>query len=114
MIDSYKELYSQVRLKAKNPKNFLNSLLEDGISYLEYRSIDINPFEKGGISLNDLYFLQLLNIYMLIKEESSYDKWQQAVRNQHLVAKYGIENVDLIKDGEIIDRRSWGLEILNK
>ena len=115
VIDSYKELYSQVRLKAKNPKNFLNSLLEDGISYLEYRSIDINPFEKGGISLNDLYFLQLLNIYMLIKEESSYDKWQQeAVRNQHLVAKYGIENVDLIKDGEIIDRRSWGLEILNE
>ena len=115
VIDSHKELYSQVRLKAKEPKNFLNSLLEDGISYLEYRSIDINPFEKGGISLNDLYFLQLLNIYMLIKEESSYDKWQQeAVRNQHLVAKYGIENVELIKDGEIIDRRSWGLEILNE
>ena len=62
VIDSHKELYSQVRLKAKNPKDFLNSLLEDGISYLEYRSIDINPFEKGGISLNDLYFLQLLNI----------------------------------------------------
>ena len=115
VIDSHKELYSQVRLKAKEPNNFLNSLLEDGISYLEYRSIDINPFEKGGISLNDLYFLQLLNIYMLIKEESSYDKWQQeAVRNQHLVAKYGIENVELIKDGEIIDRRSWGLEILNE
>ena len=52
---------------------------------------------------------------MLIKEESSYYKWQQeAVRNQHLVAKYGIENVELIKDGEIIDRRSWGLEILNE
>ena len=77
VIDSHKELYSQVRLKAKEPKNFLNSLQEDGISYLEYRSIDINPFEKGGISLNDLYFLQLLNIYMLIKEESSYDKWQK-------------------------------------
>lgn len=115
VIDSHKELYSQIRLKAKDPKNFLNSLLEEGISYLEYRSIDINPFEKGGISLNDLYFLQLLNIYLLIKEESSYDKWQQeAVRNQHLVAKYGMENVDLIKDGEIIDRRSWGLEILNE
>lgn len=115
VIDSHKELYSQVRLKAKNPKDFLNSLLDDGISYLEYRSIDINPFEKGGISLNDLYFLQLLNIYLLIKEESSYGKWQQeAVKNQHLIAKYGLENIGLIKDGEIIDRRSWGLEILNE
>ena len=115
VIDSHKELYSQVRLKAKNPKDFLNSLLDDGISYLEYRSIYINPFEKGGISLNDLYFLQLLNIYLLIKEESSYGKWQQeAVKNQHLIAKYGLENIGLIKDGEIIDRRSWGLEILNE
>ena len=52
---------------------------------------------------------------MLIKEESSYGKWQQeAVKNQHLIAKYGLENIGLIKDGEIIDRRSWGLEILNE
>ena len=32
----------------------MESLINDGIKYLEYRTIDINPFEKGGISLEDL------------------------------------------------------------
>lgn len=68
LIDSHKELYAPIRLKAKNPKSFLNSLLDDGINYLEYRSIDINPFEKCGISLDYLYFLNLFNIFLLIDE----------------------------------------------
>ena len=54
VLESHKELYSQVRLKAADIDNFLESLEKDGIKYLEYRSLDINPFEKGGISLNDL------------------------------------------------------------
>ena len=60
LIDSHKELYSSIRLKPTDVNDFMNSLCKDGIQYLEYRSIDINPFEKGGISLNDLYFLQLI------------------------------------------------------
>ena len=46
---------------------------------------------------------------MLIKEESSYDKMAaRSLRNQHLIAKYGLENIDLIKDGEIIDlEETW-------
>ena len=63
IIESHKELYSQVRLKPSNTKNFKESLLNEGIKYLEYRTIDINPFEKGGISLADLRFLQVFNIY---------------------------------------------------
>ena len=51
----------------------MDSLLEEGIQYLEYRSIDINPFSKGGISLEDLEFLELFNLYLLFKEESDYN-----------------------------------------
>ena len=115
LISSHKELYSQVRLKAKNPHDLLGSLKKDGIMYLEYRSIDINPFEKGGINLKDLEFLQLLNIYFLIKDESNYNLWQEeALKNQHLIAKYGGGDVELIKDGKVISRIDWSLDIIKE
>lgn len=115
LIDSHKELYSAVRLKPENVDNFMESLLNDGIKYLEYRSIDINPFEKGGISLEDLRFLQIFNIYLLIKDESDYKEWQrEAIENQNKIAKHGLKNVELIKDGNLVLRESWSLEILQE
>lgn len=115
LIENYKELYSQVRLKPSDTKNFKESLLNDGIRYLEYRTIDINPFEKGGISLDDLKFLQVFNIYLLIKEESGFENWQEeALENQQLIAVHGIDNIELKHDGKCINRIDFGLEILNE
>lgn len=45
-LSEAKELYTQIRLKAKDPKNILESLSEDGIEYIEIRTLDINPFYK--------------------------------------------------------------------
>ena len=113
LIDSHKELYSSIRLKPANVNDFFNSLCKDGIQYLEYRSIDINPFEKGGISLEDLYFLQLFNLFLLIDEESDYDKWQEeGVENQNIISKFGQKDVMLKKDGNLISKEQWGIEIL--
>ncbi|RDY28166.1 bifunctional glutamate--cysteine ligase GshA/glutathione synthetase GshB [Romboutsia weinsteinii] len=114
-IDSHKELYAPIRLKAKDPKSLLKSLVSDGINYLEYRSIDINPFEKGGITLNDLHFINVFNLFLLIEDESSYENWQQeALNNQNIIATRGQHDVELIKDGKSISKVQWGLEILNK
>jgi glutamate--cysteine ligase len=113
LIDSHKELYSSIRIKPADVNNFMNSLSEDGIQYLEYRSIDINPFEKGGISLEDLYFLELFNLFLLIDEESDYDKWQkEGLENQDIISKQGQNDVMLKKDGKLISKEQWGLEIL--
>ncbi|MBE6053521.1 MAG: bifunctional glutamate--cysteine ligase GshA/glutathione synthetase GshB [Clostridium sartagoforme] len=115
LIDNHKELYTQVRLKANDNNRFLESLLEDGINYLEIRSIDINPFSKAGISLDDLHFINLFNIYNLIKEESTYDKWQEeAQNNQNIISMYGQMDVALYKDGETITKNEWALSILNE
>ena len=101
VIESHKELYSQVRLKPKDKDEFKNSLINDGILYLEYRNIDINPFEKGGVSLDDLYFLQVFNLFLLLKEESNYDRWQEeAQENQYLIASLGATEIMLKRDGE--------------
>jgi glutamate--cysteine ligase len=115
LIDSYKELYSCIRPKPSNPDDFFNSLSQDGIKYLEYRSIDINPFEKGGISLNDLYFLQLFNLFLMINDESTYDKWQEeGNENQRTISKFGQNDIMLKKDGISVSKEKWGLEILEK
>lgn len=115
LIESHKELYSQVRLKPRDPKNFKDSLINGGIEYLEYRTIDINPFEKGGISLDDLKFLQIFNIYLLTKEESDYIGWQEeALENQQIIALTGLEDINLKKDGKEVARIQYGLEILNE
>nr|WP_294573819.1 bifunctional glutamate--cysteine ligase GshA/glutathione synthetase GshB [uncultured Romboutsia sp.] len=115
LIDNHKELYAPIRLKAKDPKSLLNSLMKDGINYLEYRSIDINPFEKGGIALNDLYFMNIFNLFLLIEDESDYENWQQeALSNQNIIATHGQKDVELVKDGKSISKVEWGLEILDK
>lgn len=115
LIDSHKELYSQVRLKPSDTKNFKESLLKDGIKYLEYRTIDINPFEKGGISLEDLRFLQVFNIYLLTKEESNFENWQEeALENQQLIAVHGVDDIELKFNGKSISKIDFGLEILNE
>ena len=115
LIDSHKELYTQIRLKAHDNNKFLESLVEEGINYLEIRSIDINPFSKCGISLEDLNFINLFTIYLLIKDESTYEKWQEeAQKNQNIISMYGQMNVDLYKDGESITKSEWALSILNE
>ena len=115
LIDTPRELYAPIRLKAKDPKSLLNSLMDDGINYLEYRSIDINPFEKGGIALNDLHFMNIFNLFLLIEDENDYENWQQeALNNQNTIAINGKNDVELIRDGKSISKVQWGIEILNK
>lgn len=115
VIESHKELYSQIRLKPQDPYKFINSLKADGIKYLEYRTIDINPFERGGVALIDMKFLEMFNLFLITKDESEYEMWQEeALHNQDKVAKFGKDNIDLKKDGILIDKSKWALEILNE
>ncbi|MDD6795814.1 MAG: bifunctional glutamate--cysteine ligase GshA/glutathione synthetase GshB, partial [Clostridiaceae bacterium] len=114
-IDSFKELYSQVRLKPKNKEKFKESLEEDGILYLEFRNIDVNPFDKCGISLSDMEFMQVFTLFLLIKDESSYSNWQQeADYNQNVIALSGLNNIILLNDGVEVDKEKWALEILEE
>ena len=115
LIDSPKELYSALRLKPIDKSDVEKSLKEDGINYLEFRSIDLNPFEKCGIALNDLEFLALFNLYSLTKEEDSYELWQQeALENQYRVARDGLGDITLLRDGKEYSKKEWALEILNE
>lgn len=115
LIESPKELYSSIRIKAKNNHNLFESLENDGINYLEFRSIDINPFDKCGIGLSDLHFLHLFNFFLLFKEEQKYDNWQQEANdNQDLIARYGHSDIELHRNGLSINKKEWAMEILSE
>ena len=115
-LSEAKELYTQIRLKPKNPKDLLNSLKNDGIEYIEIRTLDINPFYKCGLVMHDMKFLHLFLIYMLIKEESDYPDWQkEAKMNEENTAESAyVDSMRLLRDGHEVTLKSWAAEIINE
>ena len=115
-LSEAKELYTQIRLKPKNPQDLLNSLENDGIEYIEIRTLDINPFYQCGLVRHDMKFLHLFLIYSLIKDESNYADWQKEAKiNEENTAESAyVESMRLIKDGEEITLKEWASEIINE
>lgn len=115
-LSQAKELYTQIRLKPKDPRDALISLRNDGIQYIEIRTLDINPFYKCGLIKKDMEFLHLFLIYSLIADESDYENWQaEAIYNEEMVAEAAYEyDMKLLKDGEEISLEEWGLKILDE
>lgn len=114
-LSEAKELYTQIRLKPKNPKDLLNSLNDDGIEYIEIRTLDINPFYKCGLVKKDMAFLHLFLIYMLIKEESDYEFWQKEAKiNEENTAERAYDDsMRLLKDGKEVSIGQWASEIVD-
>ena len=115
-LSEAKELYTQIRLKPKNPQDLLNSLENDGIEYIEIRTLDINPFYKCGLVRHDMKFLHLFLIYMFIKNESDYEDWQKEAKyNEEATAESAyVESMRLLKDGEEVTLKSWAADIINE
>ncbi|WP_406534362.1 glutamate--cysteine ligase [Methanobrevibacter sp.] len=115
-LSEAKELYTQIRLKPKNPQDLLNSLENDGIEYIEIRTLDINPFYKCGLVMHDMKFLHLFLIYMFIKDESDYEDWQKEAKyNEEATAESAyVESMRLLRDGEEVTLKSWAADIINE
>ncbi len=115
-IASVKEFYSPIRLKAKDPVHLMESLIKDGIEYVEIRSIDLNPFEPAGVSLADLQFIHLFLLFLLEEEEEESINWQkEATENERIVAVDGLQaELKLMRNGQAITCSEWALSILGK
>jgi glutamate--cysteine ligase len=115
-LSEAKELYTQIRMKSKNPDNFLESLLNDGIAYIEIRTVDINSFDICGLSQTDMDFLHLFVLFLLLEDENDYEKWQEeSLLNEELVAQFGLmDNLQLIKEGHKVSMEKWIHEIYDQ
>lgn len=65
-----REIYTPIRAKANDKNDLLEELKDKGIKYIEIRLCDINPFDKCGISKNDLDFIVVFLISCLIESDT--------------------------------------------
>lgn len=65
LLQNEAEFYSLIRPKsiAKNGETPSQSLAKNGVQYVEVRSLDTNPYSDVGISLEQIYFLDLFMLW---------------------------------------------------
>jgi len=98
---SEKEFYSAVRLKTAKRFNPLQELVDDGVAYIELRLIDLNPLYKVGISKDTMHFIHLFILFMLLKEDESFNIEDQKMADLYhdQMMKQGIDGVVNFSNG---------------
>ncbi len=108
-----REIYSSVRLKTRK-KYLLNEFDDSNVVYVEIRDIDINPFEKVGISVKDLEFIDLFMLYCILEDDCSCENRDtHGTTNQDAIVL--ADNIDVMLtlcSGEIT-AREYGIKIIN-
>ena len=73
LLSEEKEFYGPIRLRGGH---HVSDLEDHGVQYIELRNIDLNPFERYGISDEQVEFLHLFLLYLLWKDEGDHcDEW---------------------------------------
>jgi glutamate--cysteine ligase len=98
------ELYSPIR--PKQPTHSLekptDALHERGVSYIEVRALDVNPFSPVGIERNQFFFLDVFLLYCLVKPSDDMDQaqYQQTEQNLSAVVDHGRDPLLKLMDGK--------------
>lgn len=87
-IIAAKEYYSQLRLKGTSKGAVLDDLHNNGINYVEVRTLDLNPLTKVGITQDSMDLIHLMLVYGLIAPDfyMSDEEYRLANENQLLAA----------------------------
>lgn len=115
MITASTELYYPVRLKARGA-NTTDNLRKSGINHVELRMLDLNPLCPAGIRRQDLRFIHLLLVWLMLQEDGTLGTTEQtvAIRNMKEAARFVPEEIQ-IESGwhQIRPVREAAAEILN-
>ncbi len=120
ILQKESEFYSSIRLK-QNPapgETQLSALEHKGVKYLEVRLLDINPYEKLGITLQQMHFLQVFMLYCLFERSPKIAQYEfeRINSNHHMTALFGrMENLMLYGDDhKILPLQEFGRSIFRK
>lgn len=120
ILQKESEFYSPIRLKqvTENGETQLEALENRGVRYAEVRILDLDPFEREGIGLNEMRFLQVFMLFCLL-EQSDFirdDDLNRMNKNHHLVALAGRrENLMLYRyGGGRIRLKTWSKNVFKK
>lgn len=120
VLQKESEFYAAIRFKqiAEPHKSQLDLLERNGVKYLEVRILDLNPFEKVGISLQQLHFLQVFMLFCLFESSNPFSESEFVLSNQnhHLAALFGRKpslTIDHYQNGPV-SLEGWSREIFEK
>ncbi len=113
------EYYASVRPKptVQENKKPLDALNDNGISYIELRSIDINPLTPLGIDKEQIYFLESFMLFCLLETSKAISSREQFEidTNDRLVAHEGRRpGLKLMYEGQSVLLRECGVDIIKK
>ena len=120
VLQKESEFYSPIRLKQRTGRgqSQLDALELNGVGYGEVRIIDLDPFEKTGISLQQMRFLQLFMLFCLLEksEPISAPILERINGNHHLTALSGRKSKLQLYgyEGGRILLKEWSLSIFEK
>ena len=113
------EYYAVSRPKSSNVSNqrLTTKLKDTGVDYIELRSLDINPFQKIGIDLDTVHFLEVFLIYCTLNPSPPIKNGEieEIKQNDLLVAIKGREpGLNLSNNRTKISLKNWANQILDE
>ncbi len=90
------ELYYPVRLKPRG-KYLIENLKKNGVNHIELRMLDLNPMYPAAVCPQDLKFIHLLIIYLMLRDDENIDAFDQtsAIRNIKNAALYDAKKITI-------------------
>jgi glutamate--cysteine ligase len=112
------ELYSPIRpkqptLSLEKPSEALD---KRGVSYIEVRALDVNPFSAIGIEENQFYFLDVLLLYCVTKPSALMDaqQYHETEVNLSAVVDHGRDpELMLSNEQQSIGLSTWALQLFS-
>jgi glutamate--cysteine ligase len=112
------ELYSPIR--PKQPTQSLEkpseALEKRGVSYVEVRALDVNPFSAIGIEENQFYFLDVFLMYCVTKPSALMDpqQYHETEVNLSAVVDHGRDpEIMLLNEQQSIGLSDWALQLFS-
>jgi glutamate--cysteine ligase len=110
------ELYSPIRPKqvAKSLEMPTNALEDRGVSYLEVRSLDVNPYSPVGINIEQFHFLDVFLLYCLLTPSPKFD--ENSIKNSQqnitdVVERGRDPKLSLNNNGTPMLLKDWGVAL---
>ncbi|MCW8093120.1 glutamate--cysteine ligase [Alteromonas sp. ASW11-130] len=110
------ELYSPIRPKqpTRSMEKPSDALARRGVSYIEVRALDVNPFSEVGISQSQIDFLDvfLLTCLLIPSEKLMPEELQLTNDNIETAVLYGRKpGIELVRPGGKITLQNWAIEL---
>ena len=112
------EYYSSARPKHSSEEEIrmLAKLKKNGVNYIEYRSVDLNPFHRSGIDMDTIYFLELFLLYCCLKDSpmmTSNDQKESKMNTLKVATRGREKGLSLLNGQKKIGLQDWSRIILD-